>query len=84
MKKHFKSINLIFLSCKKHFKKLMAPYYISKTVSKKNIFFLCFKSIFCMFSDRFEVVMSKIIFFKKKFYFDIFSSKKYFKKQLLS
>ena len=36
-----------------------------------------------MFSDHFDVLMSKIIFFKiKKYYFNTFTSKKHFEKQL--
>jgi len=48
----------------------------------KNIFLkkICFKLIFLAFSDRFDVLISKLIFKNKnKYYFDIFSSKKYFK-----
>jgi hypothetical protein len=39
-----------------------------------------------MFSDRFDVLISKIIFlkYKKKYYFDIFLNKKYFKLRPLS
>jgi hypothetical protein len=36
--------------------------------------------MFLVFLDYFNVLMLKIIFFKKN-YFDVFSSKKYFKKQ---
>jgi hypothetical protein len=36
-----------------------------------------------MFLDHFDALISKIIFKKiKEYYFNIFSSKKYFKKQL--
>jgi hypothetical protein len=35
-----------------------------------------------MFSDHFNVLMSKIIFKNKKYYFNAFSSEKYFEKQL--
>jgi hypothetical protein len=34
-----------------------------------------------MFLDHFDVLMSKIIFKNKKYYFNTFSSEKYFKKQ---
>jgi hypothetical protein len=33
-----------------------------------------------MFSNYFDVLMSKIIFKNKKYYFDIFPSEKYFEK----
>jgi hypothetical protein len=36
--------------------------------------------MFLVFSDRFNVLISKIFFFKKKHYFDAFISEKYFKK----
>jgi len=44
----------------------------------KNIFFkkICFKLIFLAFSDRFDVLISKLIFKNKnKYYFDIFQVK---------
>jgi len=41
------------------------------------------KIIFFLFLDRFDVLMSKIFFFKKKYYFDAFSNEKTFKKQPL-
>jgi len=34
-----------------------------------------------MFLDHFDALMSKIIFFKKKYYFNIFLNEKHFKKQ---
>ena len=35
-----------------------------------------------MFSDHFDILISKMIFKKyKKYYFDVFSSEKHFKKQ---
>ena len=34
-----------------------------------------------MFSNHFNVLISKIFFLKKNYYFDTFPSKKYFKKQ---
>jgi hypothetical protein len=43
----------------------------------------CLKLIFLMFLDRFDVLMSKINFKKKKHYFDAFLSKKHFEKKLL-
>jgi hypothetical protein len=46
-------------------------------------FFL--KLLFFIFLDRFDMLILKINFKKyKKNYFNIFSNKKYFKKQLLS
>jgi len=41
-----------------------------------------FKINFFVFSDRFDMLMSKLIFLKK-YYFNIFSSEKYFKSQSL-
>jgi len=56
----------------------------------KNIFlkikFLCFLSqinIFFIFLDHFDVLMLKIIFKNKVFYYDAFPSKKHFEKQVL-
>jgi hypothetical protein len=47
-----------------------------------KVFFLCFKNffeinIFLVFSDYFDALILKI----KKYYFNVFSSKKYFEKQ---
>jgi len=55
-----------------------------KNVFEKIEFFLffCFKLIFfCVFLDHFDVLISKLIFFLKN-YFNVFPSKKHFKKQL--
>jgi len=47
-------------------------------------FFLCYKLIFFMFLDHFDVLILKIILKKlKKYYFNIFLNKKYFKLQSL-
>jgi hypothetical protein len=45
---------------------------------KKNLF--SFKLFFLVFLDCFDVLILKI----RKYYFDVFSSKKHFEKQLLS
>jgi hypothetical protein len=37
-----------------------------------------------MFLDRFDELMSKIIFLNKKYYFDAFLDEKHFEKKLLS
>jgi hypothetical protein len=52
---------------------------------KKVNFFIYFKLIFLVFSDRFNVLISKINFLKikKNNYFNVFSSEKYFEKQSL-
>jgi hypothetical protein len=39
-----------------------------------------FNLIFFMFSDRFDMLMLKIIFKNKKYYFDAFINENYFKK----
>jgi hypothetical protein len=44
--------------------------------------FIYLKLIFSVFLDHFNVLILKIIFFKK-YYFNIFSNKKYFKNQML-
>jgi hypothetical protein len=58
-------------------------FYISKVLLKKIeifYFFIYFKLFyFSVFSDYFDILISKIIFFKKIYYFDAFSSKKHFK-----
>jgi hypothetical protein len=44
----------------------------------KFFYFFCYKLIFLMFLNHFNVLMSKIIFFKiKKYYFDAFPSEKH-------
>ena len=54
-----------------------------KSIFEKILFFY-FKLIFFIFSDHFDKLMSKIIFKNKKiYYFDIFSSEKHFKIQLI-
>jgi hypothetical protein len=68
---------------------LQGPVYfcVSKMFLKKFIFFyffLCFKLIFFLvFSNHFDVIILKIIFLKKKHYFDTFPSEKYFEKKPL-
>ena len=57
---------------------------ILKIFSKKFNFFYFFLlqiNIFLVFLDHFDVLMPIIIFFKKKYYFDIFPSEKHSKKQ---
>jgi hypothetical protein len=54
--------------------------------SMQSLFVFGFKFFFkkILFSNRFDMLISKINFFKiKKCYYDVFSSKKHFKKQLL-
>jgi len=48
--------------------------------SKYNNFFIFLINFFLVFSYFFDVIMWKINFKNKKYYFDIFSSEKYFKK----
>jgi hypothetical protein len=48
-----------------------------------KIFELFLASIFCVFLDRFDVLMSKVNFKNKKYYFDSFLSEKHFEKQPL-
>jgi len=56
---------------------------IFKNIKKKLVFSLLQINIFLMFLDHFDALISKIIFLKiKEYYFNTFSSKKYFKKQL--
>jgi hypothetical protein len=56
---------------------------IFKKIKKKLVFSLLQINIFLMFLDHFDALISKIIFLKiKEYYFNTFSSKKYFKKQL--
>jgi len=57
-------------------------------IKKKNIliffnFFIYFKLIFFLvFSDHFDMLSQKLFLKnKKKYYFDVFSSEKYFEKQ---
>jgi len=58
--------------------------YFKSIFKKINLFlFLFYLKFFCVFSDRFDVLISKIIFKNKKYYFDTFSSEKYFEKQPL-
>ena len=58
-------------------------FYISKAFLKKFEIFLFFSllqiNIFLVFSNHFDVLMSKIIFLKNH-YFDAFPSKKHFEK----
>jgi hypothetical protein len=57
-------------------------FYILKIFLKQLLFLIFFiKLIFFMFSGDFDAFMLKIIFKKlKKYYFNVFLSKKYFKK----
>ena len=50
---------------------------VLKMVFKKIKIFFYFKLIFFIFLDYFDMLMLKIIFLKK-YYFDVFSNKKYF------
>jgi hypothetical protein len=50
---------------------------VCSEVSAKFEFFFCFKLIFLMFLERFDVVIVKI----KKYYCEAFPSKKHFEKQ---
>jgi hypothetical protein len=53
-------------------------------ISKKNEFFLLKINIFLVFLDRFDALISKIIFFKiKKYDLDAFLSEKHFEPQQL-
>ena len=76
-------------------KKLIKPnylwpvyFYVSKALLKKFEIFLFVSllqvNIFLVFSNHFWCAEVKNIFFKKIYYFDVFSSKKYSKKQQYS
>jgi len=53
---------------------------INPAMLLKNFkFFFCFKLIFLVFLNRFDILILKINL--KKYYFNTFSNKKYFKKQ---
>jgi hypothetical protein len=54
---------------------------IDPTMLLKKINFFYFKLIFLIFLDRFDMLILKIIFFKK--YFITFPNKKYFKNNTL-
>jgi len=49
---------------------------------QKNQFLFLLKIIFLYVLDRFDTLISKIIFKNKKYYFDAFRYEKHFEKQL--
>jgi len=51
--------------------------------AKQHFIKLFFFKLFFIFFNRFDVLILKIILKNKKFYFNIFTSKKHFKKQPL-